>query len=92
MDDTNIKEIEAICSGLVERMSGLTERWDWDLAGGSWPIDPGTLEGLAQLSKGLKSSVERGTDHRMERQTLRSYRWKRVYDGDGRIDYDLVQD
>lgn len=73
-------------------MRGLTGVWDWDLAGGSWPIDPGTLEGLAQLSKDITRSVERGTDHRMERRTLRRYHWRRVYDSDGRINYDLVKD
>lgn len=68
----------------------MTEEWDWDLAGGSWPIDPSTLEGLARLSKELERSVGTGALHRMERRTLRSYRWKRVYNEDGKIDYELI--
>lgn len=89
MATQEVAEIERLCSNLARRVA---EDWDWDLIGGNWPVDQGTLEELARLSSGTKRTAGTGTPHRMERRTLlRGYRWKRVYDSDGKIGYDLVK-
>lgn len=83
-----VTEMETLCSKLAGRV---TEEWDRHLIGGSWPVDPSTLEDLARLSKGLERSVETGVTHRVQKPVWRSYRWRRVYDGEGKIGYELIK-
>lgn len=83
-----VTEMESLCSNLARRV---TEEWDRHLIGGSWPVDPSTLEELTRLSKGLKRSVETGVTHRVQKPLLRDYCWRRVYDENGKIGYDLVK-
>ncbi len=70
----------------------MADDWDRHLIGGSWPVDPKMLEELARLSSGMKRSVETGVVHKVQKPVWRGYRWRRVYDGDGKIDYDLVKE
>ena len=82
--------MEKALSPIIEN---ITREWDWDLAGGAWPVTSKVLEELARSSERLAGTVETGARHQstVRRTPLKGYEWRRVYDENGSIDYDLVK-
>jgi len=80
--EENVDRVEKALKPLRQSM----ESWDWDLAGGAWPIDPSTLGDLIDLGEALETVVLTGVPHGMSdpQKVWQKYRWRRVYDDDGR--------
>ena len=85
---------EDITERIARRYSKLiraaTEEFDWGLMGGNW-LGEGevTEKQIKELLRYLKGGMPTGEKHKLER--LPHYVWKRVYDDDGNIDYDLSE-
>ncbi len=87
MDETDIKEVERESAAMIKRM---TEEWDWDLAGGNWPIDGGLLDDLLEIERGLERFVQTGVKHTVHKPPR--WYWRRVYDDEGNPDYELTEE
>ena len=86
MDKKKLEEnVESVNSSLTSMMIGLDRE---QIFVGNMPLGRQTLEDLTRLSE----EITRPGLHQIKKVKtgLTRYTWRRVYDADGKIDYDLV--